>query len=103
MFEYIEANAIIQDVVVSGGDSYYLLADHLRLIAERLLSMPNVKRMRFATKGLAVCPSRIIDKSDDWTETLISICEHGRAIGKQVAVHTHFNHPNEVTWISTLR
>lgn len=93
---------MIQDVVVSGGDSYYLQADHQRLIAERLLSMPNVKRIRFATKGLAVCPNRIIDTSDDWTDALISICEQGRSVGKQVAIHTHFNHPNEITWITEL-
>jgi lysine 2,3-aminomutase len=64
--------------------------------------MPNIKRIRFATKGLAVCPNRIIDISDDWTEALISICKQGRSIGKQVAIHTHFNHPNEITWITEL-
>lgn len=102
MFEYIENTPAVQDVVVSGGDSYYLHADHLRLIGERLLSMSNIKRVRFATKGLAVCPNRVIDPADDWTEALIAICENGRYVGKQVAIHTHFNHPNEITWITEL-
>lgn len=102
MFEYIERTPAVQDVVVSGGDSYYLHADHLLLIGERLLSMPNIKRIRFATKGLAVCPSRIIDPSDGWAEALISLSDQGRSMGKQVAIHTHFNHPNEITWITEL-
>jgi lysine 2,3-aminomutase len=102
MFEYIENTPEVQDVVVSGGDSYYLQPDHVQLIGERLLSMPNIKRFRFATKGLAVCPNRIIDPTDGWTQALIEISERGRAIGKQVAIHTHFNHPNEITWVTEL-
>ena len=102
MFEYIEKNPDVQDVVVSGGDSYYLSADHLRMIGERLLSMPNVKRIRYATKGLAVCPTRIVDSSDDWTATLIALSEQGRGLGKQVAIHTHFNHPNEISWVTEM-
>jgi len=102
MFEHIEKTPEIQDVVVSGGDSYYLQPDHLRLIGERLLSIPHVKRFRFATKGLAVCPMRILDQADGWTEAFIDLSNKGRSMGKQVALHTHFNHPNEVTWATEL-
>lgn len=97
MFECIQSNPVIQDVVVSGGDSYYLQPEQLQLIGERLLSMPNIKRLRFATKGLAVCPSRILDPADDWTQTLVDLSNRGRNMGKQVAMHTHFNHPREIT------
>lgn len=100
MFEYIATHPQIQDVVVSGGDSYYLMPDHLRMIGERLLAMPNIKRFRFATKGLAVNPTRILDRSDGWTDTFIQLSEKGRSMGKQVAMHTHFNHPNEITWVT---
>lgn len=102
MFEHIEKTPEIQDVVVSGGDSYYLQADHLRLIGERLLAIPHVKRFRFATKGLAVCPMRILDRSDGWVEAFVDLSNKGRAIGKQVAMHTHFNHPNEITYVTGL-
>ena len=100
MLEHIEAHPVIQDVVISGGDSYYLQPDHLTYIGERLLAMHNVKRFRFATKGLAVCPSRVLDEADDWTRSLVELSEKGRALGKQVAVHTHFNHPSEITWVT---
>ena len=100
MLEYIEKTPVIQDVVVSGGDSYYLSADHVRFIGERLLAIPHIKRFRFATKGLAVSPTRILDRTDGWTDAFVEISNKGRALGKQVAMHTHFNHPNEITWIT---
>ncbi|KAK5132171.1 hypothetical protein LTR08_000328 [Meristemomyces frigidus] len=102
MFEHIEKTPEIQDVVVSGGDSYYLQADHLRLIGDRLLSIPHIKRFRFATKGLAVCPMRILDPTDGWTEAFVELSNKGRSMGKQVAMHTHFNHANEITDVTEL-
>ena len=35
MFKYIENDESINDVVVSGGDTYMLAPDHLKLIGER--------------------------------------------------------------------
>lgn len=65
-----------------------------------LLSIPHMRRIRFASKGLAVAPGRILDKEDAWTSTLIDLSNLGRQMGKQVCLHTHFNHPNEITWIT---
>jgi len=98
MFAYIEDHEEVQDVVVSGGDSYTLDPKDITLIGERLLNMPNIKRIRFATKGLAVCPIRIIDPNDGWTNAFVGVSDLGRTLGKEVAMHTHFNHPNEITW-----
>jgi lysine 2,3-aminomutase len=58
--------------------------------------------MRFASKGLAVCPSRILDTSDTWAAALIALSSQGKQRGKQTALHTHFNHPNEITWVTEL-
>jgi lysine 2,3-aminomutase len=66
MFEHIESDTTIQDLVVSGGDGYQLTSDQLQLIGERLLGIPHVRRFRLATKGLAVAPGRILDKTDPW-------------------------------------
>ncbi|KAK1829869.1 hypothetical protein QBC39DRAFT_355608 [Podospora conica] len=99
-FAYIESQPGLHDIVVSGGDSYYLAPDQLRLIGERLISMPNIKRFRFASKGLAVAPSRILDESDGWVNALIDISNKAKKAGKSMAFHTHFNHPNEISWIS---
>jgi lysine 2,3-aminomutase len=100
MFQYIASNPIINDVVISGGDSYYLLPHHLRFIGDRLLAIPHIRRFRIATKGPCVSPSRTLDPKDDWTEELIALVKRGRERGKQIALHTHFNHPNEFSWVS---
>ncbi|KAJ4355932.1 uncharacterized protein N0V89_003957 [Didymosphaeria variabile] len=99
IFQHIEQHNDIHDIVVSGGDVYQLPPEHLRMIGERLLSIPHVRRFRIASKGLSVNPGRIIDPADAWGKTLIDLSNQGRKMGKQVCWHTHFNHPKEVTWI----
>lgn len=71
---------------------------HLTL--SRLLSIPHVQRIRFASKGLAVAPCRITDETDSWTNTLIELSNKGRDMAKQVCLHTHINHVNEITWVT---
>lgn len=102
MFQYIQTNSAVQDVVVSGGDSYYLMPSQLTSIGERLLSIPHIRRIRVASKGLAVSPMRIIDPNDGWANALIGLSEYGRQVGKDVALHTHFNHAREISWITEL-
>lgn len=97
MFRYIETTTALQDIVISGGDSYHLNPEDIIEIGERLLSIPHIRRFRFATKGLAVCPSRILDPKDTWTSAVVQISDEGRTLGKSVALHTHFNHPNDIT------
>lgn len=72
--------------------------EQLHTIGERLLSIAHIRRFRFATKGLAVCPMRILDPEDRWCQVFVDLSNKGRTMGKQVAMHTHFNHPNEITW-----
>jgi lysine 2,3-aminomutase len=100
IFEYIERTTTLNDILVSGGDGYSLSPEQLLAIGRRLLSLPHILRLRFASKGLAVCPSRLVDPEDQWAEALIQLSKEGRAIGKNVSLHTHFNHPNEITWIT---
>ncbi|MFI5308305.1 MAG: KamA family radical SAM protein [Polyangiales bacterium] len=98
-FEYIRANPQIEDVVISGGDSYSLREDQVRLIGHTLLDIPNIRRMRFATKGLAVLPMKLIT-DEPWFEALREVAARGRKLRKEVCVHTHFNHPREITEIT---
>lgn len=102
MFDYIEKTSSLHDIVISGGDIFSLEPAQVDSIGRRLLSFPHIQRIRLASKGLAVCPSRILDESDPWTETVIQLSNWGRKIGKSVSLHTHFNHPNEITWITSL-
>jgi lysine 2,3-aminomutase len=98
-FAYIESRPELEDIVISGGDAYNLKAEHIRLIGERLLAMPNIRRIRYATKGLAVLPQKILT-DHPWVYALTSVAALGRRLHKDVVVHTHFNHPREITAVT---
>ena len=98
-FSYIESQPDLEDIVISGGDTFNLKADHLQLIGERLLRLPNIRRLRFATKGLCVMPQKILS-DEPWLDALTRVVELSRLLHKDVAVHTHFNHPHEITDIT---
>lgn len=98
--DHIAATPEIQDVVISGGDSFFIGHSHLIEIGLRLINMPNIKKFRFASKGLAVSPNRFLDPKDTWTEALIYVSQQAEKAGKRMALHTHFNHPNEISWMT---
>ena len=98
-FTYISERPELEDIVVSGGDSYQLKARQITLIGNRLLEMPNIRRIRFATKGPAVMPMKLITDTE-WVDALTAVVERGRKLHKEVVIHTHFNHPNEITAIT---
>jgi lysine 2,3-aminomutase len=98
-FQYISERNELEDIVVSGGDSYQLKARQITLIGNRLLEMPNIRRIRFATKGPAVMPMKLITDTE-WVDALANVVERGRKLHKEVVLHTHFNHPNEITAIT---
>jgi lysine 2,3-aminomutase len=99
VFAYVAAQPALEDIVVSGGDAYNLRADHIRHIGNTLLSMPSIRRIRFATKGPVVCPMKLLS-DQPWVDALTEVVDRGRKMHKQVVLHTHFNHPNEITGIS---
>lgn len=98
-FAYIESTPQLHDIVLSGGDTYLLEPDQIHYLGERLLSIPHIKRVRFATKGLGVSPSRLLDPNDSWIPTVIGLSKKARKMGKHVCVHTHINCKQEITWI----
>ncbi|OAA68611.1 L-lysine-aminomutase [Niveomyces insectorum RCEF 264] len=100
VFAYIEAQPGLHDIVVSGGDAYYLTPEQLVYVGERLIGIPHIRRVRFASKGLAVAPARVLDPEDRWFDALRYVETQARRAGKAVALHTHFNHPNEISWVS---
>jgi lysine 2,3-aminomutase len=98
-FQYIGTRPELEDIVISGGDAYNLRATQIEQIGMTLLDIPNVKRMRFATKGPAVMPQKILT-DQPWVDALTKVVERGRKLHKEVVLHTHFNHPNEITGIT---
>lgn len=98
-FAYIASRPELEDIVVSGGDAYNLRASQITEIGEALLAMDNIRRIRFATKGPAVMPQKILT-DHAWTDAITAIVEKGRKLHKEVVIHTHFNHPKEITEIT---
>src|SRR5215467_780936 len=98
-FQYIQTRPELEDIVISGGDVYQLRAQQITEIGEALLAMPNIRRMRFATKGPAVMPMKLLTDAA-WTDALTRIVEKARRLHKEVVLHTHFNNPNEITGIT---
>lgn len=101
MFDYLENHPTVEDVVLSGGDAYMLKPEFIRHIGHRLLKMPNIRRIRIATKGLAILPQKILT-DNEWYNAVKEIADAGREVFKDVMIHTHFSHPNEITEISEM-
>ncbi|TIS33946.1 MAG: KamA family radical SAM protein [Mesorhizobium sp.] len=93
---YLRATPVIVDVVVSGGDCFRLKPSRLLAIGMDLLSVSSIRRIRFATKGLAVLPMKVTS-DHEWTDALVNVSDAGRTRGVEVSFHTHFNHPVEIT------
>lgn len=96
---YLRATPQVEDVVLSGGDLYQLKASQLSWLGQQLLSIPHLRRLRLATKGLAVMPQKLLTDSA-WFESLVELVERGRAQDQEVVLHTHIGHPNEITAIT---
>ena len=98
VFEYVASRPELEDIVIS-GDSYNLRPDWIQEIGKSLLSIPHLRRIRFASKGLAVMPQKALT-DDAWFSAVAEISDLGRSLYKEVAFHTHFNHGNEITELS---
>ncbi|HKE37274.1 MAG TPA: KamA family radical SAM protein, partial [Candidatus Baltobacteraceae bacterium] len=98
-FQYIAERPELEDIVISGGDMYQMSPKNLDVIGNRLLDIPHVRRMRFATKGPAIMPMKILTHAE-WLDAITAVVDRGRKMGKEVVLHTHFNAPEEITWIS---
>lgn len=99
VFAYIAGRPELEDIVISGGDVYQLPPKNIELIGNCLLDIPHVRRMRFATKGPAIMPMKVLT-DHAWVDAFTGVVERGRRMGKDVVLHTHFNAPEEITEIT---
>ena len=99
-FDYIRDHPQIEDVVISGGDALLLRAKHISLIGKTLLDIPSIRRIRFATKGVAIMPMKFTSDGE-WMDALAEVALYGKGLMKEVALHTHFNCDREISiWTS---
>jgi lysine 2,3-aminomutase len=83
---YISATPEVRDVLVSGGDPLTLSDERLAYILEGLRKIDHVDVIRLGTRNPVTLPQRID----------AAFCEM-IARFRPLYVHTHFNHPRELT------
>ncbi len=95
-FEYVRNHPELEDIVISGGDALLLRPKQIRQIGLSLLAIPNVRRIRFATKGLAIMPMKFTSDTE-WMDALLEVAQYGAERMKEVALHTHCNTERELS------
>lgn len=98
-FEYIKNTPHLEDIVVSGGDTSLLTPEQVEYIGKKLFDIPHVRRIRYATKTLAVMPMKIVSHNE-WREAILRVRDYGAKMGKATVIHTHSSHPNELTSVT---
>ncbi len=84
--DYIAANPVIRDVLLSGGDPLSLDDERLEWILARLRAIPHVEFIRIGSKQPVVQPQRI-------TPALTRILKRYHPLWMSL----HFTHPDELT------
>ncbi len=85
-FRYLEAQADIQEVILSGGDPLALDTPTLTRILDRLRAIPHLRLLRIHTRALSALPARV-------TPDLVQVLRRVRPL--YLVLHT--NHPQELS------
>ena len=93
-FAYIAAHPEVEDVVISGGDAFNLTARYITRIGQRLLEIPHVRRLRYATKGIAVLPMKILT-DDEWVAALLDIHQRRASSASRSSSTRTFHRPGK--------
>lgn len=86
IINYLQNDASISEIILSGGDPLMLNDDALQEIFSALEKIPHLKRLRIHTRIPSVLPERI-------TSPLIKILSHSRLA---IIIVVHINHANEI-------
>ncbi len=88
---YIKDHREVNNVLVSGGDSFCNSNDVIREYLEKLTPIEHLDYIRFGTRIPVVFPQRITTDPE-----LLEILQEFQA-KKRIYIVTQFNHPNELT------
>ena len=91
MAEYVRQHTEINNVLISGGDSFMNADETIEKYLRCFTEIPTLDFIRFGTRIPVVLPQRIVQDG-----RLLEILEtYGRK--KQIIIVTQFNHPRELT------
>ncbi|WP_330619586.1 KamA family radical SAM protein [Vallitalea pronyensis] len=88
---YIKAHKEINNVLITGGDAFFLPTEILEVFMEKFSQVDHLNYIRFGTRLPVVLPDRIIQD-----ERLVKALKT-YSKKKQIYVVTQFNHPRELT------
>ncbi|WP_025270742.1 KamA family radical SAM protein [Hippea sp. KM1] len=83
---YIQQNRSIREVLISGGDPFFLSNDRLKQILTKIRAIKHIKFIRIGTRVLTSYPMRI----DEQTIQMLTAY-------KPIWLAIHINHPDEIT------
>ena len=89
---YIKKHKEINNVLLSGGDSFMLPTKVLEQFLKKLTPIKHLDFVRFGTRTPVTFPYRIVHDP-----SLIRLLKKYSIPGRRVNVVTHFNHPHEIT------
>jgi lysine 2,3-aminomutase len=90
-FSYIGGVKALSEVLVTGGDPLLMSDRRVKLLTDRLASLPQLSLVRWATRTLVTMPQRFTPELVDLLASRI------RPGVRDVYVVTHFQHATEVT------
>ena len=73
-----------------------LTAAQIKYIGEQLLQIPHIRRIRYATKGIAIFPIKILT-DDAWVKALIDVSKLAVAMVNKL-LFTHFSCEMKPKW-----
>lgn len=89
--DYIKTHKEINNILISGGDSFMNSNEAIQDYLESFTSIPHIDFIRFGTRMPVVLPQRITEDPE-----LISLLS-AYTRKKQIYIVTQFNHPRELT------
>ena len=93
---YIREHEELTNILVTGGDPLMLSTRRLEELVRQLQEIEHVHVIRIGTKMLAFNPYRILDDP-----SLPEMIERYSTAEKKIYIMTQFNHPRELTDVST--
>jgi KamA family protein len=93
---YIEGHPEIRNVLISGGDPLILETPVIERLLKRLSTVPHLEFIRIGSRSPVTFPERILGDSD-----LLGVLARYSCPDRRLYLVTQFNHPAEITEVST--
>lgn len=91
-YDYIASHPEVNNVLISGGDAFFLPTKVLGQFLAELTRIPHLDYIRFGSRMAVTFPNRILHDPE-----LLEMFKAYSNRDRRIYLHTQFNHPNEIT------